>query len=110
MGKGKKRSYSGFTKKTAEHLLLDAGAFFKNFTYEEGGTSNDTFDSAVKAGKLIGATKGGGEFSAVASIRAGERPGDHRLLGRVLESHGSGDHGGIHQGGAWSSYRGHGIR
>ena len=34
MGKGKKRSYSGYTKKTAEHLLLDAGAFFKNFTYE----------------------------------------------------------------------------
>lgn len=69
MGKGKKRSYSGYTKKTAEHLLLDAGAFFKDFTYEEGGTSNDTFDSAVQAGKLIGATKGGGEFSAVAAIR-----------------------------------------
>lgn len=69
MGKGKKRSYSGYTKKTVENLLLDAGAFFRNFTYEEGGTANDTFDSAVKAGKLIGATKGGGEFSAVATIR-----------------------------------------
>ena len=67
--KGKKRSYAGYTKKTAENLLLDAGAFFKNFIYEEGGTSNDTYDSAVKAGKLIGATKGGGEFSAVAAIR-----------------------------------------
>lgn len=65
----KKKAYSGFNNKTMEHLLLDAGAFFKNFTYEEGGDSNDTFDSAVAAGKLIGATKGGGEFSAVATIR-----------------------------------------
>lgn len=65
----KKKNYSGFTTKTAEHLLLDAGAFFKNFKYEEGGTDNDTFDSAVASGKLIGATKGGGEFSAVPLIR-----------------------------------------
>ena len=66
---GKKRSYSGFTKGTPERLLLDAGAFFRNFTYEEGGTANDTFDAAVAAGKLIGATKGGGEFSAVPAVR-----------------------------------------
>lgn len=66
---GKKRVFSGFTKNTPERLLLDAGAFFKNFIYEEGGTSNDTFDSAVAAGKLIGATKGGGEFSAIPAIR-----------------------------------------
>ncbi len=65
----KKRSYSGYTNRTMENLLLDAGAFFKDFAYEEGGTSNDTFDSAVAAGKLIGATQGGGEFSAAASIR-----------------------------------------
>ena len=65
----KKRSFSGLTKQTPEHLLLDAGAFFKNFTYEVNGESNDTFDSAVAAGKLIGATKGGGEFSAVPEIR-----------------------------------------
>lgn len=65
----KKKAYSGFNNKTMEHLLLDAGAFFKNFTYEAGGEKNDTFDSAVAAGKLLGATKGGGEFSAVASIR-----------------------------------------
>lgn len=64
-----KKNYSGFTTKTAEHLLLDAGAFFKNFNYEEGGASNDTFESAVTAGKLLGATKGGGEFSAVPAIR-----------------------------------------
>lgn len=66
---GKKRSFSGFTKNTPEHLLLDAGAFFKNFIYEPKGTGNDTFDSAVAAGKLIGATQGGGEFSAAPSIR-----------------------------------------
>lgn len=66
---GKKRSFSGFTKNTPDHLLLDAGAFFKDFIYEPGGTSNDTYDSAVTAGKLIGATQGGGEFSAVPSIR-----------------------------------------
>jgi len=65
----KKKAYSGFNTKTMEHLLLDAGAFFKNFNYGNKEGNNDTFDSAVTAGKLIGATKGGGEFSAVASIR-----------------------------------------
>ena len=65
----KKKAYSGYTKKTAENLLLDAGAFFRNFKFEEGGTDNDTFDTAVAAGKLIGATKGGGESSAAAAIR-----------------------------------------
>lgn len=67
---GKKKVFSGFTKATPEHLLLDAGAFFKNFKYEEGGSSNDTFEKAVSDGKLIGATKGGGEFSAVPEIRS----------------------------------------
>ena len=51
------RKYSGFTTETAQSLLLNAGAFFKNFD-----PATDTFDSAVAAGKLIGATKGGGEF------------------------------------------------
>lgn len=64
-----KKNYSGFTSKTTEHLLLDAGAFFKNYNYKPNGTDNDTFDTAVAAGKLIGATQGGGEFSAVAAIR-----------------------------------------
>ncbi len=64
-----KKAFSGFTKKTPECLLMDAGAFFKNFTYEPGGENNDTFDAAVAAGKLIGATKGGGEFSAVPAVR-----------------------------------------
>lgn len=56
--------FSGFTTKTKEHLLLDAGAFFKNYDMKK-----DTFETAVQAGKLLGATKDGGEFSAVATIR-----------------------------------------
>lgn len=56
--------YSGFTTATADSLLLNAGAYFKNYNVD-----TDTFDSAVTAGKLIGATKGGGEFSAVPEIR-----------------------------------------
>lgn len=58
------KKYSGFTTETAKSLLLNAGAYFKNFV-----VGTDEFDSAVAAGKLIGATKGGGEFSAVPEIR-----------------------------------------
>lgn len=60
----KPKVYSGFTATTAEKLLLDAGAFFKNFVI-----ATDTFDTAVTAGKLIGATSGGGSFSAVPTVR-----------------------------------------
>lgn len=56
--------FSGFTTETAKSLVLDAGAFFKNFNVE-----NDTFETAKAAGKLLGATKDGGEFSAVPAIR-----------------------------------------
>ena len=58
------KKYSGFTTETAKSLLLNAGAYFKNYD-----VNTDDFDSAVTAGKLIGATKGGGEFSAVPEIR-----------------------------------------
>lgn len=58
------KKYSGFTTETAKSLLLNAGAYFKNYD-----VGTDDFDSAVAAGKLIGATKGGGEFSAVPEIR-----------------------------------------
>lgn len=58
------KKYSGFTTETAKSLLLNAGAYFKNYDI-----GTDDFDSAVTAGKLIGATKGGGEFSAVPEIR-----------------------------------------
>ena len=43
-------TYSGYTSETPKSLLLDAGAFFKNFY-----VGTDTFESAVTAGKLIGA-------------------------------------------------------
>lgn len=58
------KKYSGFTTGTAEHLLLNAGAYFKNYDME-----TDTYESAVAGGKLLGATKGGGEFSAVPTVR-----------------------------------------
>lgn len=60
----KPKVYSGFNSETAEKLLLDAGAFLKNFV-----VGTDTFDAAVTAGKLIGATQGGGTFSAVPTVR-----------------------------------------
>lgn len=55
---------TGLTSTTAQNLLLDAGAFFKNFDI-----STDTYATAVAAGKLIGATAGGGSFSAVPNVR-----------------------------------------
>ncbi|WP_332632026.1 hypothetical protein [Halalkalibacter flavus] len=58
------KNYSGYTTKTADNLLLDAGAFFINFDIDA-----DTFDSAVTAGKLVGATRGGGQFSAIPELR-----------------------------------------
>lgn len=59
-----RKKISGFTKNTPEHLLLNAGAYFKNYD-----KATDTFETAVAAGKLIGATRGGGEFSAVPAVR-----------------------------------------
>ena len=56
--------YSGFNSTTAEKLLLDSGAFLKNFV-----VGTDTFESAVTAGKLIGATSGGGVFTLVPTPR-----------------------------------------
>jgi hypothetical protein len=67
---------SGLTAKTTENLVLDAGAFFKNFIVEPAeGAQADTFESAVTAGKLLGATKGGGSFSAVPTFRPIEADG-----------------------------------
>lgn len=59
-----KKTYSGFTDKTAENLLLDAGAFFVNYKID-----TDTFDTAVTSGKLLGATRGGGNFNATPTMR-----------------------------------------
>lgn len=56
------KTYSGFTEKTAKNLLLDAGAFFKNYDI-----ASDTPDTARE--KLLGATRGGGQFIAKPVIR-----------------------------------------
>lgn len=57
------KTYSGFNSNTADNLLLDAGAFFLNFDPE-----TDTYENA-KATKLLGATRGGGEFKAAMTVR-----------------------------------------
>lgn len=54
--------FSGITTNTPKHLQLDAGCFFKNYN-----PASDTPQSAST--KLIGATAGGGSFSAVPTIR-----------------------------------------
>ena len=62
MGLFKKRM-TGYTEKTMTDLQTGAGAYFKDFDVE-----TDTFASAVAAGKLIGATQGGGSFTAKPTI------------------------------------------
>jgi hypothetical protein len=57
------KTYTGFNANTADSLLLDAGAFFVNFD-----PTTDTYESA-KATKLLGATRGGGEFKAAMTVR-----------------------------------------
>lgn len=56
-------AFTGFNSETAKKLLLDAGAFVKDFE-----PATDTWDT-VKDTKVIGATQGGGSFSAVPTIR-----------------------------------------
>lgn len=62
MGLFKKRM-TGYTEKTMTDLQTGAGAYFKDFDIE-----TDTFSSAVAAGKLLGATQGGGSFTAKPTI------------------------------------------
>lgn len=58
------KRYSGYTEQTMQNRATGAGAYFKNYD-----PATDTFTSAVTAKKLIGATKGGGEFVAKANMR-----------------------------------------
>ncbi len=58
-----RKKYSGFTEKTPEKLLLDAGAFVKNYVVGE------SFEEIKAADRIIGATQGGGEFSAKPNAR-----------------------------------------
>ncbi len=74
------KPYSGYNAETPDKLLLDAGAIFKNFT-----VGTDTYATAKAAGKCLGATQGGSEFSAVPSIRRMEIDGVHtRAKGDTL--------------------------
>ena len=52
---------TGITSNTPKKLLLDAGAFYKNYDLTKGFEEN--------AGTRIGATQGGGSFSAVPTVR-----------------------------------------
>lgn len=54
--------FSGLTTNSAKHLQLDAGAFLKDYD-----VATDTW--ATASSKIIGATAGGGSFSAVPTIR-----------------------------------------
>lgn len=54
---------SGLTSSTTQRLVLDSGAFFKNFQ-----VGTDDFENAKE--KLLGATKGGGSFSAIPTFRS----------------------------------------
>lgn len=56
-------TYTGLSSTTPSKLLLDAGAFFKGYDKEK------TYAQNVTDGKLIGATAGGGSFSAVPTVR-----------------------------------------
>lgn len=74
------KPYSGYTANTPDKLLLDAGAIFKNFI-----PGTDTYASAKAAGKCLGATQKGSEFSAAPSIRRMEIDGVHtRTKGDTL--------------------------
>lgn len=58
------RNFTGYTCSTADSLLLNAGAFFKNFDILE-----DTYETAMQSGKCLGATQGGGSFVATPEVR-----------------------------------------
>lgn len=72
---------NGLNEKTTQHLVFDAGAFFKNYDVEK-----DTVETAMS--KLIGATKGGGSFKAVPTFRTIELDGMRGALKgtKILES------------------------
>lgn len=72
---------NGLNEKTTQHLVFDAGAFFKNYDVK-----TDTVETATE--KLIGATKGGGSFKAVPIFRTIELDGMRGALKgtKILES------------------------
>ena len=62
--------FSGYTEKTMENIMINAGVLFKNFNVGE-----DTFDSAKAAGKLLGDTQGGSTFKATVQLYTIETDG-----------------------------------
>ena len=67
---GMRKRLTGYTEQTMNNRQTGAGAYFKNYDIE-----NDTFTTAVEAGKLLGATQGGGSFTAKPIITATEVDG-----------------------------------
>ena len=55
------RNYTGLTRNAPLHFQLDAGAYYKNYDL--------TQEFNAQQDKLIGATAGGGSFSAVPTVR-----------------------------------------
>lgn len=53
------KNYTGYSK-DSQAIPLGAGAFFRDFEY-----GVDTYETAKASGKCLGATKGGGNFSAI---------------------------------------------
>ena len=67
---GMRKRLTGYTEQTMNNRQTGAGAYFKNYDIE-----NDTFTTAVEAGNLLGATQGGGSFTAKPIITATEVDG-----------------------------------
>jgi hypothetical protein len=64
MGTCNPTTFGSYNSKTAESYQLDAGAVFKNWEF-----GIDTYETAIKAGKLIGATQGGNSLSVIPTMR-----------------------------------------
>lgn len=58
------QNFTGITDNTTKHIQMDAGVVFKNFA-----VGTDTYETAKNTNKVIGATRGGSEFSAVPTVR-----------------------------------------
>ncbi len=65
-----RKKTTGYTEKTMRDRQTGAGAYFLNYDVK-----NDTFMSAIKAGKCIGATSGGGSISIKPTLVATEIDG-----------------------------------
>ncbi len=59
-----KKLFSGITENTVKNIQLNAGAFFKNYK-----VGTDDYESAKAAGKVLGATQGGGSVTIKPTYR-----------------------------------------